>query len=352
MQHRYHLDGIASHMVTTARGQMHVLEAGAPDGFPVLFMHGNITSSTFWEEVMLALPAHYRAIALDLRGYGDTPPQPVDATRGMSDFSDDIHSLAEALNLHQFHLVGHSMGGNVTMQYVIDHAAHVRSLTLVAPGSPYGFGGTRDTIGTPCYPDYAGSGGGLVHPEVIRRIAEGDRSNESDFSPRRLLARLCAPNTGFAWPREDMLVAAMLATSTAEDNYSRDMTPSSNWPGFAPGTRGVNNALSPKYCNLSRLATIVPSPPICWIRGASDMVVSDTAFSDPGTLGQMGILPNWPGEEVYPPQPMVGQTRALLEAYAANGGATTEIVIANVGHVPYMEDRAAFLTRWLPFLSR
>jgi len=39
---------------------------------------------------------------------------------------------------------------------------------------------------------------------------------------------------------------------------------------------------------------------------------------------------------------MVGQTRAVLENYKANGGAYTEVVLANVGHTPYIEQPEAF----------
>jgi hypothetical protein len=79
-----------------------------------------------------------------------------------------------------------------------------------------------------------------------------------------------------------------------------------------------------------------------WIRGADDLAVSDRALSDPGTLGMLGVLPGWPGAEVYPPQPMLGQTRAVLEKYAAAGGAYQEVVISDAGHAPYLEKLAEF----------
>lgn len=346
-----HLTGIKSRMVQTDRGSFHILEFGKPggQGHPLLFVHGNMSSSTFWEELMRYIPNNSWAIAPDLRGYGESERLPIDATRGMRDLSDDIQSLAVALQLDTFHLIGHSMGGCVAMQYTIDHPQKVTTLTLVATGSPYGFGGTKDIHGTPCYPDYAGSGGGLIHPEVIRRIAEQDRSDESDFSPRRLLNnRMFKPP--YRSPREDVLVEAMVMMSTDVGTYSRDMLPSANWPNIAPGTQGINNALSPKYCQLTALAEIAPKPPILWIRGADDHVVTDRSASDPGTLGQLGILPGWPGAEVYPPQPMVSQIRTLLERYQTNGGTFREYVLANAGHIPYMEEPNMFKAIWLPFL--
>jgi pimeloyl-ACP methyl ester carboxylesterase len=269
----------------------------------------------------------------------------------MRDFSDDIHAIIETLALPPIYLVGHSMGGCVAMQYTIDHPAHVASLSLVSTGSPYGFGGTKDRHGTPCWPDYAGSGGGLVHPEVVARLQAGDPNDPSDFAARSLVRnRYVKPP--FRHPREDALVAGMVRTATSEWNYSRDMVVSSNWPNVAPGTKGVNNALSPKYCNLSGIATIEPKPPVFWIRGADDQIVSDTSASDPGVLGAMGILPGWPGADVYPSQPMVSQVRAVFEHYQHNGGSFQECVIANVGHMPHIEDIDVFLAMWLPFLQR
>ena len=82
---------------------------------------------------------------------------------------------------------------------------------------------------------------------------------------------------------------------------------------MAPGRWGVVNAFSPKYCDLSAFAGIEPRPDVLWVRGADDRTVSDASAADFGYLGKVGLVPNWPGEEVYPPQPMVSQIRALFE---------------------------------------
>ncbi|WP_376793301.1 alpha/beta hydrolase [Thermoflexus sp.] len=346
-----HLDGIRCDQIITPRLTHHVLFAGPPDGEPVVFIHGNVSSATFWEETMRDLPSRFRAIAPDLRGYGESERRPVDATRGLRDFSDDLHALVETLKLERFHLVGHSMGGGIAMQYAIDHADRILSLVLVDPLSPFGFGGTKDIEGTPCWADYAGSGGGTASPEFVRRLAAGDRGEESDFSPRRVL-RAFYGKAPFLHPREDLLVESMLLTAVGEENYPGDFQTSPNWPGLAPGTRGVNNAMSPKYCNLSPLAGISPKPPILWVRGAEDTIVSDTSLFDFGYLGMLGVIPGWPGEAIYPPQPMVSQTRAVLERYQAAGGQYQEEVIQGAGHTPYLERPEIFREIFLAFLGR
>ncbi|MDW8234430.1 MAG: alpha/beta fold hydrolase [Roseiflexaceae bacterium] len=181
------LPGITVQTVETPRIRICVRSSGPVDGTPVIFVHGNVSSGVFWEETMLALPATYRAIAPDLRGYGDTEALQIDATRGLRDWSDDLRALIETLGLGRVHLVGWSLGGGIVMQYAIDHPADVASITLSAPMSPYGFGATKDPAGTPTNPDFAGSGGGAANPEFVQRLAQGDRGTDSPNSPRNVM---------------------------------------------------------------------------------------------------------------------------------------------------------------------
>jgi hypothetical protein len=112
---------------------------------------------------------------------------------------------------------------------------------------------------------------------------------------------------------------------------------------MAPGVWGATNATSPKYAGeVDKIIQCDPKPNILWVRGSHDLVVSDTAASDPGFLGRMGLLPGWPGEEEYPPQPMIGQTRTVLEEYSEAGGVFIEVIIDETGHVPFIEKTEEF----------
>lgn len=334
------MDGITARTVETPRITTRVLLSGAEDGTPILFIHGNTSSATWWEEVMVALPDGYRGIAHDQRGYGDADPdKKIDATRGLGDLADDALALLDAMNIDKAHIVGISMGGAVVFHLLMTAPERFLSAVLVSPGSPYGFGGTKDTEGTPCHDDYAGSGAGLINPEFVKRIQDGDRTTESPFSPRNALIRL------FKTPpkREDAWLSALLSMHIGEQDYPGDVVPSTNWPHVAPGVWGVNNALSPKYAlDPSKLAEINPKPPVLWIRGADDAVVADKSMADFGTLGAMGMVPNYPGEDVFPSQPMVSQTRAVLDRYADAGGTYDEVVLDDAGHVPYIDQPKAF----------
>ena len=335
------LPGITSQMIQTDRINTHVLTAGADDGTPVVFIHGNFSSATYWEETMLAMPDGYRAIAPDLRGYGDTEDLPIDGSRGARDWSDDLKALSDKLGDKPAHLVGWSAGAAAIMQFLLDYPELVSSLTLVSPVSPFGFGGTKGVEGTPCYDDFAGSGGGVVNPEFVQRIKDGDRSADDPNSPRNVIAAFYYKAPFQAAREEDFLTSA-LHEKMGDDKYPGDMTPSENWPNVAPGKWGPINAVSPKYFNTSGIADSAAKPPILWVRGDSDMIVADVSMFDFAGLGQMEFVPGWPGADVMPPQPMVSQMRYVLDKYQANGGAYEESVITDTAHSPHIEKPEEF----------
>lgn len=344
------LAGVNSQMVATSRLKMHVLSAGPKDGVPVLFIHGNGSSATFWEETMLALPEGFRGIAPDMRGYGDTEPLPVDATLGLGDMVEDIRSLVEAMGLSKFHIVGHSMGGGIVMKYAIAYPDDFLSITLVDTMSPYGYSGSKGVEGTPCHEDGAPAGAASVNPDFVRLLKEKDRSTENPVSPRNVMRQFYF-KPPFIPEREEELLSGMLSLRVGEDGYPGDFVPSPHWPGAAPGTRGIVNAFSRKYFDASGIADIEPKPPILWIRGADDLVVANAAMWDIAALGALGFVPGWPGPEECPPQPMLDQTRAVLERYKANGGAYQEVVIADCGHTPFIEKPGEFNAAFHAFLQ-
>jgi pimeloyl-ACP methyl ester carboxylesterase len=339
-------DGIVAHHVTTPRLTAQVLERPA-DGEPtatVLFVHGNVSSALFYQPTMLALPADIRALAVDLRGFGGSDTLPVDATRGVRDFSDDVASVIAELGLDRVHLVGWSMGGGVVMQLMLDHGDRIASVALEAPVSPYGFGGTTGADGARLDDDAAGTGGGGANPDFVARLDAQDSGDEGPTSPRAVYrtAYVKHPEAQSA-EHEDVWVASMLTTKTGVDNYPGDATESAHWPGFAPGTRGVLNTMAPTYFDTSGIVDLAVKPPVLWIHGADDAIVSDASFFDLNQLGALGVIPGWPGADVAPPQPMVAQTRAVLDRYRANGGAVRELDLPDCGHAPHLDKPEEFV---------
>ncbi len=338
------IPGITAKTVSSARLTTRVLFSGDEGGIPVLFIHGNASSATFWEETMVALPAGYRGIAPDQRGYGDADRSAkIDATRGMGDFSDDAFALLDSLGIQSAHLVGHSLGGSVVWRMMMDAPARIRSVTVAAPGSPYGFGGSKGADGQMCNPDGAGSGGGIVNGTFTQLMAANDRSSDNPQASPRVVMNTFYWKPPFKAAREEELLSSLNSEHVGAQEYPGDFVASPHWPGAAPGKLGPANALSPLYAgDVSQLNRISPKPAVLWIRGADDQIVSDNSLFDMGTLGAFGVIPGWPGADVYPSQPMVSQVRAVLEAYKANGGSYQEIVFENTGHTPYIEKPAEF----------
>jgi pimeloyl-ACP methyl ester carboxylesterase len=347
------LPGIVAHTVTTPRLTANVLErpaAGDPSA-TVVFVHGNVSSSLFFMPTMHALPADVRALAIDLRGFGDSETLPVDATRGLRDFADDVVSVLDALGLGAVHLVGWSMGGGVVSTILLEHPERVLSLTLEAPVSPYGFGGTHGPDGARNDADGAGTGGGGANPDFVARLEAGDADSVEQTSPRGVFRAAYTAKPDAQAELEDLWVQSMLSTKTGVDNYPGDSVPSGNWPGFAAGTRGVLNTMAPQHFDVSGIADLAVKPPILWIHGEKDAIVSDGSFFDLYMLGQLGVIPGWPGADVAPPQPMKAQTRAVLDRYRANGGTYREVALSEAGHAPHLDEPDAFVAELVEHIS-
>jgi pimeloyl-ACP methyl ester carboxylesterase len=256
------------------------------------------------------------------------------------DWSDDLRALVEALGWadgRRIHAAGWSMGGGILQQYEIDYGGDLASLVLIAPVSPYGFGGTRDVHGTPCFPDYAGSGGGTAAPEFVRRLAAKDASEDEPQSSPRVVMRTFFWSPRYKAPDEDELIDEVLLTQVGPEFYPGASEPSPNWPGVGPAPSGVNNAFSPAWCNTSAFGDVAGPAPLLWVRGDEDQVVSNTSMFDFGMLGRLGLVPGWPGEQVFPPQPMIDQTRAVFDRRRARGGHVREVVLHEVAHGPHIE---------------
>jgi len=337
------LKAVHAATISTPRITTRVLFTGAEKGQPVLFLHGNLSSATWWEEVVSTLPVGYYGIAPDQRGFGASDQDvKIDARRGAGDLVDDAVALLDYLGIERAHVVGHSMGGFVLWRMMMSYPQRLNSVTLVAPASPYGFGGTKGISGRPCHRDYAGSGAGMVNPGLMAMIASKDRGLDKPISPRVVLRNLILTPSVIS-AREEDLLSGMLQTHIGPKGNPGDAVVSLNWPYTAPGVWGIANAMSPKYTgDIYRLLAIKPKPNILWVRGDADLIVSDSAASCPGTLGSSGLIPQWPGQQIYPSQPMLAQTRSVLKAYAAAGGNYQETVMQGIGHTPYVEDLGRF----------
>lgn len=108
----------------------------ARDGLPpALFVHGLGGSSANWSALMQLLADTVDGEALDLPGFGDSPP-PDDGDYSITGHARTVVRLLEARGRGPVHLVGNSMGGAVVTRVAAARPDLVRTLTLVSPALP------------------------------------------------------------------------------------------------------------------------------------------------------------------------------------------------------------------------
>src|SRR4051812_3850475 len=121
--------------------RVHYEEAGSGRNVLVL-VHGNFASSRWWQRVFDRLPRGFRAYAMDLRGCGQTESR--SGGYSIPRLSTDVGAFVDALDLPAFHLVGHSLGGAVALDFALRRPERVRSLALVAPSPAGGLAAMRN----------------------------------------------------------------------------------------------------------------------------------------------------------------------------------------------------------------
>ena len=103
------------------------LEAGSGD--PVLLLHGVSAAGITWYPVIGPLAAHYRVIAPDIVGYGESDKPAADY--GPPYYCAWLAAFLDAVGVEQAHVIGHSKGGAISLRFALDSPARVKSLVLV-----------------------------------------------------------------------------------------------------------------------------------------------------------------------------------------------------------------------------
>ena len=116
-----------THKLPVAGGTLAYDEAGR--GPAVILLHGAFMERGAWDLQMPALSARHRVVRYDIRPFGEStvPEKPYKTT-------DDLLALMDGLKIDRAHLVGHSFGGGVAIDFAIVHPARVASLVLVNAG--------------------------------------------------------------------------------------------------------------------------------------------------------------------------------------------------------------------------
>jgi pimeloyl-ACP methyl ester carboxylesterase len=102
-------------------------------GAPIIFLHGLGTSSSSWDQVIAALPDRFLTVAADLIGHGQSPVPAEPNAYTREQVLVDIDGLVAVAGGRPV-LVGHSLGGYLSLAYAATRPAAVRGLVLVNTG--------------------------------------------------------------------------------------------------------------------------------------------------------------------------------------------------------------------------
>lgn len=116
--------------ITTDQGIVHYEVYGR--GKPVILLHGWLGSWGLWQETMSFLGKYYRTYALDFWGFGESGKKR--DTYAVQDFVSLVDQFMEQLGIVRAPLVGHSMGGTVSLSVAIRYPQRVSKVVVV--GSP------------------------------------------------------------------------------------------------------------------------------------------------------------------------------------------------------------------------
>lgn len=125
LSHRYvNIDGVRTHYVIEGRGK------------PLVLVHGWGGSWEEWKYNIPELSKHFRVIALDLPGFGDSEELNKHSLDNLLSFLD---SFFDKLNIEKFNLMSHSMGAILSFKYALKHPERVEKIVLI--GMPLYFPG-------------------------------------------------------------------------------------------------------------------------------------------------------------------------------------------------------------------
>jgi len=119
-----------SHFVEANGVRLHYLDYGAAGQRPMLCVHGGGAHAHWFDFVAPGFTPDHQVLALDLRGHGDSAwadPQ----TYAWKTYAGDLNAFVEKLDLRDFVLIGHSMGGMISLVYAAMHPGRMGRLVIV-----------------------------------------------------------------------------------------------------------------------------------------------------------------------------------------------------------------------------
>jgi len=230
--------------------EIHVLE-WSTDGVPLVLVHGFGNDAHIWDEFAPLVAPHYRVVAVDLRGHGDSDHDP-ERRYQWNDHVRDLEAVTEALGIDRLVLVGHSLGGRTSLLFAGRNTERMAGLVVVDTG-----------------PEHDPRGQIRIRQEVEGRTVTGDGSLASIEEYEAVLAH----NYPAAQPAAIKRMARSELKQREDGRYVRKAD-----PAFMSGVASVSADEQEAYEEETRkklwhACEVVPCPTLV-VRGAASDILS------------------------------------------------------------------------------
>lgn len=101
----------------------------AGDGYPIVLLHGFCESKKLWDVFSAILSIKYRVITIDLPGFGKSPMLS-EENPNLNDYATQVHATLQRLKITQCIMIGHSLGGYVTLAFAEHHPELLQGIGL------------------------------------------------------------------------------------------------------------------------------------------------------------------------------------------------------------------------------
>ena len=302
------LPGPWQHRDVSANGiRLHVAECGDPGAPLVVLLHG---FPEFWWTWRRQLPvladAGFRAVAVDLRGYGDSdkPPRGYD----LWTLAGDVAGLIRALGEPTARIVGHGWGGMIGWTVTALHPRLVAALAVL--GAPHPLAVRRAVLRDPAGQGRAllGGRGRVLAAQLPRRPERWLRVDEGAHV-ESLMRQRC----GAAWPHTDDF------TVSAEGNRRAIQVPGVAHSALEYYRWAVRSQVRAEGRRFAAAVERLPTVPVLQVHGADDPYL---------TARTAAVSRRWGGPHLR------------------------HEVLAGTGHFPHAERPAATTSLLLDFLPR
>lgn len=126
------MEPTSHHVQGAHNNSLHVLE-WSKEGVPLVLLHGHGNEAHLWDDFAPSVRDHYRVLAIDQRGHGDSDWDP-EGRYHPKDMCDDLECILDHFEIDRFVLVGFSMGGRVSTVFAGRHPERLAGLVLVDIG--------------------------------------------------------------------------------------------------------------------------------------------------------------------------------------------------------------------------